>query len=71
MSTTPLIASASMPAWNASQRAWCAWKPVSGSTWRRARASGLDAATSSMSTPPMAESITSGCLAPRSKVTDA
>ena len=55
----------------ASRRAWKSWKPSSGSTCRRAIASGSEAATSSMSMPPCVESMTSGRLAERSKTIDA
>ncbi len=71
MPTTPPTASASMPAPKASQRASWGWNPMSGSTWRRASASGCVRATSSMSMPPTADSIASGCLAARSKVIEA
>ena len=44
--------SASTPASKARRRAWKSWKPSSGSTCRRAIASGSRSATSSMSMPP-------------------
>ena len=70
-SRTPFWAGSSMPAWYTSQRPWCGWKPMRGSTCRRASASGCSSATASMSMPPMAESITRGFFAERSNVTEA
>ena len=51
-------------------RACQGWQPSSGSTWRRTSASGLVAATSSMSTPPCVVNMKSGFFALRSNVSE-
>ena len=68
MSPAWRISSAGMPASKHSLRAWNGWKPTSGSRCRRARRSGVVAATSSISMPPAVVSMRSGRFSPRSKV---
>ena len=51
-----------------SRRALIGLEPSSGSTCRRASASGFSSATCSISTPPSVVSMKSGCFVPRSKV---
>ena len=58
------------PAPYTSRRACHGWKPSSGSMWSRTSASGLTAATSSISTPPCVVNMNSGFLAPRSNVSE-
>ena len=71
MAMTCFCSSASSrPAVKQSHRACQGWKPTSGSTWSLASASGLSAATSSMSTPPCVVNMKSGFFSPRSNVTE-
>src|SRR6476619_4170792 len=55
MSPIGRTTSASTPASKASRRPWKSWKPRSGSTCRRASASGVSSATCSMSMPPLVD----------------
>ena len=70
-SATPRTTSSATPASYASRRPWKGMKPTSGSTCSVAIASGVSAATASMSIPPRVESMTSGFFAERSKTTAA
>ncbi len=68
MLATPSIALSGMPASTAAWRAASALSPSTGLMWSLTMASGAVAATSSMSTPPLADSISRCILAARSSV---